>query len=132
VAAGGQYVRGGPTYQYQTGPDGKQYAVGGEVSIDTSAVSGDPEASIAKAQTVRRAALAPADPSGADRSVAGAASQMETQARQELMKEKAAKTGGGGPGTGEEASVRPSKPNTVSGYNSPAANITGKILDLVA
>ena len=41
------------------GPDNRQYAVGGEVQIDTSAVSGDPEATIRSAQTVRRAANAP-------------------------------------------------------------------------
>ena len=30
-AAAGQYASGGPSYDSQTGPDGKQYAVGGEV-----------------------------------------------------------------------------------------------------
>lgn len=54
MAAAGAYSRGGP--------DNRQYAVGGEVQIDTSAVSGDPEATIRKAQTVRRAANAPATP----------------------------------------------------------------------
>lgn len=88
VAAGGQYVRGGVQYEYQTGPDGKRYAVGGEVSIDTSPVSGDPEATIRKAQTIRRAALAPAQPSAQDRRAAAAASQMEMKARQEMMAEK--------------------------------------------
>lgn len=84
VASGGQYVRGGAQFQFETGPDGKQYAVGGEVSIDTSEISGDPEATIRKMQTVRKAALAPASPSSQDRSVAAAASQKEMQARQEL------------------------------------------------
>ena len=62
IAAGGHYVRGGANYEYQTGPDGKRYAVGGEVSIDTSPVPDDPQATITKMQTVRRAALAPAKP----------------------------------------------------------------------
>ena len=84
VAAGGQYVRGGASYQYENGPDGKRYAVGGEVSIDTSTASDDPQANIQKAQLVRRAALAPAKPSSQDRRVAAAASQMEAKARQEL------------------------------------------------
>jgi hypothetical protein len=39
-------------------------------------------------QTVRKAALAPANPSGQDRSVAAAASAKEAQARQELQAEK--------------------------------------------
>lgn len=88
VAAGGAYVRGGPSFSYQTGPDGNKYAVGGEVSIDTSSVSGDPEATIRKMQVVRKAALAPASPSSTDRSVAAAASQKMNAARMELTKEK--------------------------------------------
>ena len=88
IAAGGQYVRGGASFEYETGPDGKRYAVGGEVSIDTSAVSGDPEATIRKMQVVRRAALAPAEPSGQDRAVAASASQKESKARQEQVREK--------------------------------------------
>ena len=87
VAAGGQHVRGGVQYDYQTGPDGKRYAVGGEVSIDTSPES-DPEDTIRKAQTIRQAALAPAEPSGQDRRAAAAAAQMEMKARQELIEEK--------------------------------------------
>ena len=85
VAAGGQYVRGGPTYEYEEGPDRNRYAVAGEVQIDSSPVPGDPEATIEKARVVRRAALAPAEPSSQDRAVAAAASQMEAQARAELL-----------------------------------------------
>ena len=84
IAAGGSYVKGGATYDYQTGPDGKQYAVGGSVNIDTSPVDGDPEATIAKAQVVIKAALAPAEPSGQDQKVASAARQMMNEARKEL------------------------------------------------
>ena len=62
-AAAGPYANGAPTFEFQTGPDGRQYAVGGEVSIDASPVPGDPEATVRKAQTVKRAALAPCDPS---------------------------------------------------------------------
>lgn len=90
VASGGQYVRGGANFEYQTGPDGKRYAVGGEVSIDTSKVSNDPEATIRKMQVVKRAALAPAKPSPQDRSVAAQATQKEMQARQELREEQSA------------------------------------------
>lgn len=84
VAAGGPYVTGGPTYEYQEGPDGRRYAVGGEVQIDTSPVDGDPEATIQKAQVVRAAALAPAEPSSQDLAVAAAATQMAAQAQAEL------------------------------------------------
>lgn len=88
IAAGGSYVRGGARYDYQTGPDGKKYAVGGEVSIDTSAVEGDPQATINKAQVILKAALAPAEPSGQDKAVASQARQMMASARKELMREK--------------------------------------------
>lgn len=88
IAAGGSYVRGGASYDYQTGPDGKKYAVGGEVSIDTSAVDGDPQATINKAQVILKAALAPAEPSGQDKAVASQARQMMASARKELMSEK--------------------------------------------
>ena len=88
IAAGGSYVRGGASYDYQTGPDGKKYAVGGEVSIDTSPVEGDPQATINKAQVILKAALAPAEPSGQDKAVASQARQMMASARKELMAEK--------------------------------------------
>jgi len=84
LAAGAGLVTGGPTYSYTTGPDGKRYAVGGEVSIDVSP-GRTPEATIAKAQQVRAAALAPADPSGKDRQVAVAAARLEAEARAELL-----------------------------------------------
>lgn len=82
VAAGGGLVRGGASYQTETGPDGKAYAVGGEVQIDTSE-AGSPEASMTKARRIKAAALAPAEPSSQDRAVAAQASQMESAARTE-------------------------------------------------
>ena len=85
VAAGGMYVRGGARFSYTTGPDGRAYATGGEVSIDRSAVPGDPAATIQKLRQVQRAALAPADPSPQDRSVAAGAAMSITQAQMELV-----------------------------------------------
>jgi len=87
MAAGGAHVVGGPTYTYQQGPDGRQYAIGGEVAIDTSEVPGDPEATQEKARQVRRAALAPASPSGADRQIAAKASAQEAEAQREERQE---------------------------------------------
>lgn len=84
MAAGGTLVRGGPTYQYQSAPDGQRYAVGGEVSIG-SAAGKTPEETIARAQAIKAAALAPSDPSGADRAVAAKAAGMEAKARRELQ-----------------------------------------------
>jgi hypothetical protein len=87
MAAGAGVVMGGASYQYQRGPDGKMYAVGGEVKIDTSREN-SPEATIGKMQQVKRAALAPAQPSGQDRSVAAQAAQFEAEARIELTQQK--------------------------------------------
>lgn len=83
AAVGGQYA-GSPSYEYQRGPDGTNYAVGGEVQIDVAEIEGDPQATIEKMQTVRAAALAPAEPSGADRAIAADATQKLAAAQAEL------------------------------------------------
>ncbi len=87
-AVAGPYALGGPKFKYVTGPDGKRYAVEGEVQVDTSKVPNDPEATIRKAQIVKRAALAPEHPSAQDRRVAAEASRMELEARRELAKQR--------------------------------------------
>ena len=89
VAAAGSHANGGPHYEFERGPDGKQYAVSGHVNIDTAAVSGDPAATLQKAETIRRAALAPSEPSGQDQRVAAKADAMAATARRELAQEKA-------------------------------------------
>ncbi|MEM7245318.1 MAG: putative metalloprotease CJM1_0395 family protein [Acidobacteriota bacterium] len=87
LAAAGHLAMGGPTYDYQNGPDGKRYAVGGEVQIDTSE-GRNPEDTLRRAEQVRRAALAPADPSAADRAIAAEATQRAAKARTEIREEK--------------------------------------------
>jgi len=86
MAAAGGIATGGASFEYQQGPDGVQYAIGGEVNIDTSSVPGDPDATLRKADTIRRAALAPAEPSGPDMQVAASATAMAAQAQAELLK----------------------------------------------
>lgn len=93
LAAAGGLARGGAAYTYEKGPDGRLYATGGEVSIDTSPVPNNPAATLAKARQIQAAAAAPADPSGQDRSVAAAAGQMAAAASQELLKQGAGPTG---------------------------------------
>lgn len=73
-----------PTFSYEIGPDGKRYAVGGEVDVDLSSVPGDPRATISKMQKVHAAALAPANPSIQDTRVAAAAARIILQAQSEL------------------------------------------------
>jgi hypothetical protein len=83
IVAGAQLVSAA-SFTLQRGPDGRSYVVSGEVSIDTSAVPGDPEATLAKQLIVRRAALAPAQPSPQDLRVASQANQTAAQARVEI------------------------------------------------
>ncbi|MBT5110621.1 MAG: hypothetical protein HOM25_18220 [Rhodospirillaceae bacterium] len=87
-AAAGGGIAGQPNYKYATGPDGNQYAVSGEVRIDTSPVRGNPEATIRKLEQVKRAALAPREPSGQDRRVAANAEAAITAARREATAQK--------------------------------------------
>lgn len=88
ATVGGQYA-GSPSYEYQRGPDGTNYAVGGEVQIDVAEIKGDPKATIEKMQTVRAAALAPQEPSSADRSIAADATQKLMAAQAELASQSA-------------------------------------------
>ncbi|MGM0370501.1 MAG: putative metalloprotease CJM1_0395 family protein, partial [Bacillota bacterium] len=83
---GGKYA-GNISYTYQQGPEGNRYAVGGEVGMDISPEAGDPEKTIEKAETVRKAALAPAQPSGQDLKIAAKAAKMKMQASAELKQE---------------------------------------------
>ncbi len=84
---GGQFA-GSASYTYQSGPDGKRYAVGGEVPIDVSPIEGDPEATIAKLDVVINAALAATKPSAQDRKIAASAVAARNQARAELSAQK--------------------------------------------
>lgn len=86
MAAAGGMATSGASFTYQKGPDGVSYAVGGEVGINTSP-GRTPEETIRRAQTIRAAAMAPADPSGQDRAVAAQAAQMEMEARMELAQQ---------------------------------------------
>jgi hypothetical protein len=86
-AAAGGLVRGGISYRYRVGPDGKRYAVHGDVDIDLTAEA-SPEATIRKMQRARRAATAPASPSPQDRAIAALARQREDRAREALREER--------------------------------------------
>ena len=84
-AAGGG-MTGAATYTYQQGPDGKMYAIGGEVSISMSTGS-TPQETIANARKIVASAMAPGNPSPQDYSVAASARVMEMKAQQQLAKQ---------------------------------------------
>lgn len=89
-SAGGEYA-GSASYTYTTGPDDKRYAVGGSVDIDTGAEE-SPEKTIKKASQVKRAAMAPAQPSAADLKIAAKAARMKMQAQAELRQKEDSST----------------------------------------
>lgn len=115
-AAVGGALAGAPSFSYVTGPDGQRYAVGGEVKIDTSR-TGSPEEDIQRARQIRRAALAPADPSPQDRAVAASATRMEMEAQAELARRR------------QEANRRASD-GALAAYAPPSA--PGSLLDVRA
>lgn len=143
IASSGGHARGGPRYEFQTGPDGKQYAVGGHVNIDMSPVSGNPQATLQKAMAVRRAATAPGEPSGADMAVAAAAAEMARQAGKELAASRgagAAAAGGadrpGGPEGRRAAAAFPAGPHAAYAAAAGRADrermAAGRFVDAIA
>jgi hypothetical protein len=91
AAAGGQHASA-PQFEFKAGPDGRQYATDGEVSIDISE-GATPEETIRKMQQVKAAALAPAEPSPQDLRVAAEASQKSVEARNEIAQTAAKQAG---------------------------------------
>jgi hypothetical protein len=99
-SVGGQYA-GAISFSYQSGPDGRRYAVGGEVPIDVSPIPGNPEATIAKMAIVKAAATAPAQPSTQDIMVASEAGRIMLEAQNDLMLEKTRETDDSSPASGK-------------------------------
>lgn len=132
MSAGGGHVKGGASYEYQTGPDGNRYAVGGEVSIDTSPVKGDPAATIRKMQAVRSAALAPSNPSAQDRAVAAQAAQAAASAMAELSQKQVGTPGGQKDGPGGAGEKSPLGMYSSKGVQKTLPIATGLFLNLIA
>lgn len=108
-------LAGAPSYEYQTGPDGKRYAVGGEVNVRTSG-SSNPEQALREAETVKRAATAPAEPSSADRAAAARASADINRLKSEAAEKRREATGAG------DDSAQPAQGEPVPNQAAPAAN----------
>jgi hypothetical protein len=80
----GPYAGSGVQLDTARAPDGTRYAVAGRIRADLSPVPGNPEATIRKANAIRRAALAPASPSAADMRVAAEAYRLAQSAKSDL------------------------------------------------
>lgn len=115
MAAGSPYTSA-PKYEYTTGPDSRKYATGGSVDVDTSEES-TPEKTIEKAQTIKRSAQAPAEPSSQDKNVAAEANRMEREARAELAKQKREENSGSSNLYGISQYMKTSAPSTGSLVN---------------
>lgn len=86
LRAAGHLATGGASFSYQRGPDGRSYAIGGEVGISVSP-GRTPQETMARADQIVAAALAPAEPSGQDRAVAARAMQMKQAAMLQVAQE---------------------------------------------
>jgi len=130
ASTGGGYT-GAPQYEYVRGPNGVQYAVGGHVDIDVAPVPNDPEATIAKMEVVRRAALAPARPSGQDRAVAATAEGHIREAQAELNKARQ-EAFQAQSSSGQSSSAQPSAGQSSSGGENTEGNQPGGFADALA
>jgi len=115
ASVGGRYASA-PSYDFERGPDGLDYAVSGEVSIDASPVANDPEATLVKMDIVQRAALAPADPSAQDRQVAARAAGHAAEARVELARLRLEEANGGRAANATQPSSTANAPSGLSLY----------------
>jgi hypothetical protein len=77
-----------PRFEYTEGPDGRRYITGGNAEIDTSPGT-SAEQNMAKARAMRAAAMASGDAARQDQAVEAAASRLESEAREELARERA-------------------------------------------
>lgn len=82
----GPAASGGASFSYQKGPDGVMYATGGEVPVRINSGS-TPQETISNMQGVIATALAPADPSPQDLSIASKARVLMMKAQQEFALE---------------------------------------------
>lgn len=125
LSAAGGIALGGANFSYTTGPDGVRYATGGEVSIDTSPVHGDPAATLRKADIIRRAALAPASPSSQDQSVANSATAMASKARGELIQQKQETSA-----TDQDKKIEDNQSSNSNQISNDASAITGSLINI--
>jgi len=91
LAAAGGLALSGANFQMEAGPDGQRYAVAGDVRISVGE-GRTPEETLRRARLIQAAALAPSDPSSADRAVAAAARAMEMRALGEIASRNATQT----------------------------------------
>jgi hypothetical protein len=78
---------GSSQFDYTIGPDGKAYATGGKVTLSTGN-SRTPEEALSKAEALKKAAMAPGEPSSQDFQTLNAAVAMEFEARNQIYSDR--------------------------------------------
>lgn len=138
MAAGRGVVTSGASYTYTYGPDGKRYAVGGEVGIDTSPEQ-KPADNIEKGAAIQDAALAPRNPSSQDYRVASIGARLENRGRIEqarLQAEEATSAGNAGNASGAAAppadAAATRRERVAAAYAAAGTPAAGPQLDLFA
>lgn len=137
VAVGGPLVLRGAQFEYQTGPDGVRYAIGGDVLIDTSPAP-TPEETLDKAQRIRATALAPAEPSPQDHQVAAMAMQMAMQAQMEIASQRSLENASGSTTTNDAPQPTRNPPTTdqiTAAYGNADGtriNTPGRLIDVTS
>lgn len=136
-AADDRHDKGGVPFALERAPDDPMPAVSDPETLDISSIADEQEA---MAQAVRRAAMAPAPPSGQDRSVAVEASALEAQARMDMQMQR--QEHGFGPASADQRHSLLPEENRDSGrietrravraYSAPAGQDTGSRLNLSA
>jgi hypothetical protein len=74
---------GAAQFDYTIGPDGRAYATGGKVTLSTGNPS-SPEDALAKAESLKKASMAPGAPSPQDFQALNAAIAMEVEAQNNI------------------------------------------------
>lgn len=77
---------GSAQFDYTIGPDGKAYATGGRVTLSTGSAM-TPEEALSKAEALKKASMAPGEPSTKDFQALNAAVAMEFEAKNRIYSE---------------------------------------------
>lgn len=117
AAAAGQYGSA-PQYEYQVGPDGQAYAIGGHVDMHIAAKTGSKEDINQALTTLQNAALSPNAPSAADLS----AYRQATRLKDNTLSSESTPSAFGSDTNGPD-----SRESGISGNNN---RITGRTVDL--
>lgn len=127
LRVGAGVVTSGANFSYTYGPDGRSYAVAGEVGIDT-APEDEPEANIDKGQRIQIVALAPAEPSPQDYRIAAIGGRIEQMGHSGVAQRQALEQAENAGAHGEEQTGRGGGTAKGGSANGAAGELTRELL----